>query len=420
MSTCSQRGFTDRRWFTIVSAIVFYLIANFSLHAQTYTVLHNFTNGQDGGGPSAGLTMDGAGNLYGTTIQGGNLQSCQYGCGTVFKMSRRNSAWIFTPLYAFLGASDGATPASRLTIGANGTLYGTTGYGGSSIGITGSGVVFNLQPPAHFVGNTLGGWNETVLYTFGGPPDGANPSGDIVFDAQGNLYGTTFNGGVDCDGDYYCGIVFELTPHAGQWTETILYSFTQRADSQPLGVTIDANGNLYGMTVNYNGAVFRLMPSGTGWIETTLYHFMGQPDAGVPDGDLIFDPAGNLYGTTVYGGINNDGAVFELSPQGSGWTESVIASLDGNDGSQPMAGLARDAAGNLYGTTCYGGTTGRGTVFKLTPSGGSWTETTLHEFSGQDGNCPMGNLLLDASGNMYGTTADGGLYAVGVAFEITP
>jgi len=390
--------------------------------AQSYTVLHNFRGHEDGGVPYAGLTMDRAGHLFGTASQGGNGLGCQGGCGAVFELVRRNSAWLFIPLYAFNGNSDGAIPFSRVTIGPNGTLYGTTAYGGSSIGITGNGVVFNLQPPPHFSGNIFGGWNETVIHQFGQPPDGAQPYGEVAFDAQGNLYATTLGGGIVCASGYYCGIVFELTPQNDLWSESTLYTFTQQFLSIPrAGVVFDATGNLYSTLSNGNGAVFRLSNSGGAWTYTTLYQFMDSPDGSGAASGLIFDPSGNLFGTTVYGGANRQGTVYELMPVAGGWTESILYSLGGDGGSQPMAGVTRDPAGNLYGTTCHGGSHGGGAVFKLTPSGGGqWTETTLHNFGGSDGGCPHGDLLIDAGGNIYGTTSEGGPYGLGVIFEITP
>jgi len=213
--------------------------------------------------------------------------------------------------------------------------------------------------------------------------------------------------------------VYELTLQGSSWIENILYTFTHRPEFAPrYGVILDASGNLYGPS---DDTIFHLSRSGSQWIESTLYTFGAPGDASTMAGGLIFDASGNLYGASVYGGASDDGAIFRLTPSGGGWTERVLYSLDGSGGSQPMAGIVRDAAGNLYGTTCYGGSNNRGVVFRLSPAGGGqWTESVLHNFTGTDGGCPHGDLVLDAAGNVYGTTMNGGTYGVGVIFEITP
>jgi uncharacterized repeat protein (TIGR03803 family) len=384
--------------------------------AQTFSVLHNFTGGADGAQPYVGLTMDPAGNLYGTAIFGGVPGGCYgSGCGTVFKLSRTGSNWIFSPLYSFTGSTDGSLPAGRVVRGPNGTLYGTTLQGGAD----NTGVVFNLHPPAHISGRVFSPWIETVLYQFGGVSDGNYPVGDLLFDAAGNIYGTTQNGGYECEDTVYCGTVYELTPHGSSWTESILYEFTSGSVAIPLaGVISDQAGNLYGTTWDGNGAVFELIHSGSGWTENNLYQFGALGDGHSPAAGVIFDPAGHLYGTTQYGGAHGVGTVFELTHSGAVWTESILYSLSGNG---TPGSLVRDASGNLYGTSCGGGTHDSGTVFKLTPSGGGWAETDLHDFTGgSDGYCPVGNVILDAQGNIYGATGSGGSQGLGVVFEITP
>ena len=390
-------------------------------HAQTYTVLHSFQRTNDGAYPLAGLTMDRSGNLFGTASAGGLVQACQGGCGTVFELMNRHGAWVFAPLHAFTGYNDGFVPASRLTIGSNGVLYGSTLYGGL-LGGPGAGMIFSLEPPAHASGRLFAPWTESIIYSFGNPPDGANPWGDMVFDQQGNLYASTFGGGVPCASGYYCGTVYELTPHAGSWTENILYTFNQQFFSSPRsGVIFDGSGRLVGTASNGYGQVYSLTNSGSQWVIDTLYAFQQGNDASTPAGNVVLDPSGNLYGATVYGGLNDIGAVYELTPTAGGWSERVLYNFDGPSGSKPMAGLTRDAAGNLFGTTCYGGANNQGTVFKLTPDGsGNWTETTVHEFAGSEGDCPFGTLVIDGSGNIYGTTEYGGDRGVGVVFEITP
>jgi uncharacterized repeat protein (TIGR03803 family) len=282
-----------------------------------------------------------------------------------------------------------------------------------------------------FVTSTWAAAQEQVLHSFGNGTDGVRPSAGLIFDAAGNLYGTTSEGGA-----YGAGMVFELTPQAGGgWTEKVLHSFkffSVTDGVQPdAGLIFDAAGNLYGTTTSggayNNGTVFELTRSphavGGGWTLTLLHSFGNSTDGSAPSAGLIFDAAGNLYGTTSEGGTYGAGTVFELTPAGGGWTEQVLHSFnnDGADGVSPSAGLIRDAAGNLYGTTYAGGTDAIGTVFELIPMpSGSWTEKVLHSFtySGTDGAYPTG-LIIDAAGNLYGTTAGGGTYTSGTVFELT-
>ncbi len=271
--------------------------------------------------------------------------------------------------------------------------------------------------------------HQTVLHTFGNFPDGSGPDGSLIMDAAGNLYGATLQGGIYCP--VGCGTVFELTrTEAGGWTETVLYNFGNGNDGvYPNGSLImDAAGNLYGTTnlggVDNRGTVFKLSPSqGGGWEETLLYSFGsgGVNDGGAPNGGLIMDAAGNLYGMTGSGGTYAEGTVFELSPgQGGSWEETVLYNFGhGTDAAFPDGTLIMDAAGNLYGTTMEGGQGGRGvicgnhgcgTVFELSPIVGGWTETVLHSFNGGDGNQPRAGLVMDAAGHLYGTTIQGGPY----------
>jgi uncharacterized repeat protein (TIGR03803 family) len=275
-------------------------------------------------------------------------------------------------------------------------------------------------------------WYEKVLRSFGNGTDGYAPSAGLIFDAAGNLYGTTQYGG----GANAYGTVFELTPAGGgNWTETVLYSFRSGTDGAVpgAGLIFDAAGNLYGTTTAggpNNGTVFELTPTTAGgWTEQVLYRFCSQAnctDGQYPYGSLIFDAAGNLYGTTEFGGTYGAGTVFKLTPAaGGGWTETVLYSFGrGTDGASPLVGLIFDVVGNLYGTTTFGGTYGAGTVFELTPTaGGGWTETVLHSFNpnnGTDGFNPYAGLIFDAAGNLYGTTYYGGSYGGGTVFELTP
>jgi uncharacterized repeat protein (TIGR03803 family) len=410
--------------------------------AASETVLYSFGNGTDGAYPIAGLIFDTAGNLYGTTLFGGS-----YGNGTVFELTpQAGGGWTENVLYSFGNGADAANPQAGLVFDAAGNLYGTTYSGGSY----GNGTVFELTTKAG------GGWTEQVIYSFGNGTDGAGPSAGLIFDAAGNLYGTTFYGGT-----YGGGTVFELTPQAGRgWTEQVLYSFCSQANCADgfyanTGLVFDAAGNLYGTTyqggdyfegINDGGTVFELTPQAGGWTEKVLYSFGNGTDGAGPNGSLIFDGVGNLYGPTSYGGTGwcsglsrrECGTVFELTPQaGGGWTENVLHTFSHNptlgiyDGSWPEGSLIFDAAGNLYGTTLFGGfhggKRGHGAVFKLTPkAGGGWKEKVLHSFNYNsahgiyDGISPYAGLVFDAHGNLYGTTKGGGAYASGTVFEITP
>jgi uncharacterized repeat protein (TIGR03803 family) len=308
----------------------------------------------------------------------------------------------FTVLHTFAGSpTDGAYPVAGLLRDAAGNLYGTTFYGGAE---SSRGVVFKVSPTG----------TETVLHSFTGA-DGQEPRADLIRDAAGNLYGTTARGGT-----FGNGVVFELTPTG---TETVLYSFTGGADGGgPLaGLVRDAAGNLYGTTSgggaeSSRGVVFKVSPTGT---ETVLHSFAGHSTDGAdPQAGLVRDSAGNLYGTTFYGGAADGGTVFKLSSCGSGF--KVLYSFTGDtDGENPVAGLIQDAGGNLYGTTFNGGAYGYGVVFKLSPTG---SETVLYTFTEGNGGSPVSGLLQDAAGNLYGTTT--GLRAsgenTGVVFKLSP
>jgi uncharacterized repeat protein (TIGR03803 family) len=388
--------------------------------AQTFTVLHSFTGGAGGASPNAGVTLDAAGNVYGTTVYGGNSSNdCADGgtCGTVFRLKHGGSGWILDPLYAFHG-EDGGNPTARVIFGPDGTLYGTTSMGGYQM----DGTVFNLRPSATACKNALCPWTETLVHEFMAGQDGCVPGfGDLIFDTAGHLYGTT----VDC-GYYNSGAVFEVAKlPSGSWLENINYNFGYlyvQAQQPEAGVILDGQGNLY-TTTPYGGSggigtVVQLVNSPSGWTETDLHSFTDGSDGGFPYAGLIFDDAGNLYGATWYGGSGGGGAVFELTPSDGGWTFTVIHSFTG---AGPWASLTMDAAGNLYGTTVGDGAYGNGSVFKLTQSNGSWTYTSLHDFTGGgDGTGPVSNVTFDSSGNLYGTTSEGGTDGNGVVWEITP
>ena len=406
------------------------VIGTQAAQAQTYKVIYNFTGGQDGALPSAGVTMGAVGNIYGTAFQGG-----EYDFGTVFRLTHKGSAWVFSPLYTFVGGNDGADPEAGVIIGPNGSLYGTTAEGGGRNCYSGAGcgTVFNLKPPASACKTALCPWVETVLYAFQGGSDGVQPLSDLVFDPAGNLYGTTSLGGMmqaNCHNIGGCGLVYKLTPSNDGWTESVIHSFTGGNDgfTPYSGLVFDQAGNLYG-TTRYGGGpgcaplgcgtVYQLTPSGSGWKENVIYKFTGGSDGDDPWGGVIFDQSGNLYGTTVSGGAGGGGTVYELSPSNGGWTLTTLYSFSGSDGS--YASLTMDASGNVYGTTFGDGAYGYGNVFKLTPSNGGWTYTSLHDFPfGSYGYRPRGNVILDARNYIYGTASEGGTYGNGVVFEITP
>jgi uncharacterized repeat protein (TIGR03803 family) len=380
-------------------------------------VLHNFAPThceKDGADPYASLIFDASGNLYGTTTTCG-----AHSAGRVFElMPKAGGGWTEKALHDFNGnTKDGAEPYAGLIFDKAGNLYGTTLGGGAH----GDGTVFELMPKAG------GGWTEKVLHNFNFNVDGYEPYAGLIIDASGKLYGTTSGGGA-----HGAGTVFELISKAdGGWTEKVLHNFNSNAKDgrEPYaGLIFDKAGNLYGTTFDGgaygNGTVFELMPrAGGSWTEKVLHSFNSNGTDGTNSyASLIFDKAGNLYGTTLDGGAYGNGTVFELTPKaGGGWTEKVLYNFNGNtkDGTNPYAGLIFDASGNLYGTTVVAAQE-YGTAFELIPKGGRWTEKVLHTFNQKDGAEPYAGLIFDASGNLYGTTYQGGVDGAGTVFELTP
>jgi uncharacterized repeat protein (TIGR03803 family) len=394
---------------------------------DTYKVLRPFTWA---GAPSGSLSWDTAGNLYGTTERYG-----LNGYGTVYKLSpKTNGTWAVSFLHLFDSLTDpnGAGPAGGVILDAKGNLYGTTSGGGGYERPSGIGVVFQLVP------NAGGTWTEKVLHRFGEDGfEGAYPISGLVFDANGNLYGTASESLPDgCSIVSGCGVVFELSPDQnGSWTYTMLYHFMDGADGGfPSGTPIlDKSGNLYGTTKlggSGFGTVFKLSPDGNGsWTESTLHSFTGGTDGAYPVAGLTLDAAGNLYGTASSdGGSSGCGVVFKMAPGSGGtWTESVLYDFPSEaNGCAPEAGVVFDSAGNLYGTTFSGGayfyrlcSEYCGVVFKLTPgASGTWSETVLHAFEAY-GYGPQSAVTLDPKGNLYGTTYFG-TGNLGLVFEITP
>jgi uncharacterized repeat protein (TIGR03803 family) len=350
-------------------AVTFALVISASATVPGERVLHRFIGTKSQGGwVYAGLVADRAGALYGVTQAGGPA-----GFGTVFKLtppSKQHPHWLYTTLYSFTGGNDGGNPMAALTFDKQGNLYGSTTFGGTS---RNWGTIFRLSPASDGV------WNETVLFNLGYLQYTAFP---LVFDRNGALYGTNLEAG-----QYDYGSVFRLSPPrgpGGMWTYSILHSFAKGSDG-----------------------VF-------------------------PEGGVVLDKNGVLYGTTMGGGASNDGAVYALSPpatKGDAWTETILHSFTQNDGLESFGGLVLDNAGNLYGTANQGGANFDGTVFELTPGASGWTFSVLYNFQGgNDGNGPLAGVTLDQHGNLFGTTSMGGGTAwciqqgagCGTVFELSP
>jgi uncharacterized repeat protein (TIGR03803 family) len=393
-------------------------------HGGTETVLHNFGSGSDGKYPSSALIVDSAGNLYGTTSAGGSA-----GFGTVFKLTPNGGGFTESLVYSFRGSAneDGAFPQGALTADAAGNFYGVTSYGGHYD----CGTVFELTAGGG------GSWTESVLYSFcadGKESDGDFPSGKLIFDSSGNLYGVTQAGGA-----HGGGAVFQLTPASGKWTQTVLYSFDRAGRSsgtQPVGIIFDSAGNIDGVTLfggdkfyNGPGIVFQLVQNPPGrWTQKIIHRFsISGKTAQTPTGGLALDAAGNLYMTMGRGGRGGAGVV-ELSPKsGGGFTARDLYSFDGPQLLQSYEDLVFDSAGNLYSASQYGGAnggggTGFGFIYKLSPGSSRWTGTKLATFHGWDGVYPIGGVILDSKGNLYGATyyRDPGFKGAGVVFQVTP
>jgi uncharacterized repeat protein (TIGR03803 family) len=379
-------------------------------HVPQPASVHGFINGVDQQiNPTGGLLMDKQGNLYGTT------NASPSGNGTVFEL-KANSDGSYTPvtLHAFTGSSEGNIPGG-LVMDAHGNLFGTTQSGGDF----NYGTVFALKP------DSGGVYQLTTLHTFTNTgTDGANPIGSLVMDSQGNLFGTTRNGGTGSCMFGGCGVAFELQgqPDGSYLPATTLVSFVDGLTGrQPTGLTMDSQGHMFGTTQSGGpagfGTVFQLTPQGGSYTVTTLYAFAGLGNGGTPNGNLVIDGQGNLFGTTQSSDTN--GTAFRLKPNGDGsYTETTLHNFTGPDGATPLAGLVMDAQGNLFGTTSAGGS-GYGTVFELKTNGdGTYSLVTLHAFTRTDGDTPNGALLLDGKGNLFGTTEFGGPTNVGSVFVL--
>ena len=400
--------------FVRISALLTFALAAHA--APVFTTLYNFQGKPDGAGPGAYLTADKNGVLYGVAAKGA------YDRGMVFSLTPPTSpggAWTETILHQFT-TREGAWPNSPLVLGPDGALYGTTQAGGA-----GYGIVYRLKPPA----SPSGRWRLAVLYAFMDEGDGAVPSAGLARDSSGVLYGTTtFDGSsaAVCEG-VGCGTVFAVTPPAApgeSWTETVLYSFTgSNGDgSQPYtNVILGSGGELYGTSVPCqlagcsagDGNVYELSPPispGGAWTETILHTFTG-PDGSYPQSGVILGPDGSLYGTTYDGGSSGYGAVYQLAPPaspGDPWQENLLYSFSKSEAL--MFGPALGVHGELFGTTISGGRHNGGTVFKLAPpasGSGTWNRTLLHSFPRIRYNA-IGGLLIAADGVLYGTSSSGG------------
>jgi uncharacterized repeat protein (TIGR03803 family) len=413
--------------FTFLILVAISLVANPAHASPKFRTLYNFTGGSDGRLPVGVPAVDNDGNLYGTTCI-----DCSNPGGTIFELAApktRGGSWTESTLYTF--PSNGIGYPTSITIDKDGTLYGAGG------GQNTRGFIFRLTPPR----DRGGSWTYNLLYELQSGSNGSAIQGDLVLDAEGNLYGATEEGGdLSCDNGYGCGTVFQLerpTKKNGKWNYKVLYAFIGQPDGmQPFaGVTFDQEGNLWGTTSeggsNGWGTVYRMKPpkkKGQQWTEKVIYSFNEYNDDIIsPEGPVAFDSSGNLYGTTPLGGDPNCqaglgcGVVFELSTPT--WTYQTLYEFQGgDDGINPQGYIVFDSKGNLYSTTTEGGG-GKGdsdVAFELTPSsiGGAWTETVLHRFIGAPG--PNSGLTWGKWGELYGATWLGGKYDDGSVFELQP
>jgi len=387
------------------------LVLAASAWASSETVLYSFgTQSGDGIYPYSGLISDKSGNFYGTTYDGGANASY----GAVFELSPSGNSWKETVLYSFGASPDGYYPYTGLVMDKSGNLYGATYYGGTY----GYGTAYELK-------HSGGKWTESILHSFsnsGG--DGAYPLSSLVFDAKGNLYGTTYTGGKGY------GTVYQLKPSkSGKWTETVVYSFLAGSDGyypEYDSLLVGKNGYFYGTTLygggSYNaGTVYELFEARGVWVEKVIHSFTGGRAGIYPYGGVVADSAGNLYGTTYEGGASDYGIVYRLNK--TKWTESVLYSLKGgtSDGEYPYTGVTLDSKGDIFGTTYQGGTHSVGVVFEVKTVNGKSKETLLYSFGSVsgDGEYPRDAPVVNTKGNLYGTTLYGGK-GYGTVFEVIP
>ena len=390
------------------------MLASGARAASTTEAIYSLAGEDDGEYTDTDLVIDSACNLYGSSVLGGD-----FGGGTVFQLTPSGNSWIHTVLYSFTGDADGGEPYKGVTLDAEGNLYGTAVTGGSGSCEGGCGVAYKLT-------NSGGTWTQTVIHSFTGGDDGSGPGAGLTIDKRGNLYGMAPTGGA-----YGLGTIYQLHPDgSGNYALKVIHAFTGGTDGATgsAGRMVLRGGHLYGAATaggaNGKGTAFELTPTSSGeWNFKTIYSFKGQPDAGFPYGGLTFDASGNLYGTTYYDGANNLGSVYQLVPRQTGeWKERVLYSFKGgSDGQNSISNLVFDAAGNLYGTTSEGGL-GTGTIFELTPgANGRWTESVAHTFAGPpDGAYAYNGMVGDGAGNFYGATVHGGTGDEGSIYKFTP
>ena len=387
------------------------VLAPNSAQAQTYNVIYTFRFFLDGAQPYSGVTIK-ADTLYGSTHSGNEGTSW----GDVYQLRFHGSGWIYTGLHLFDG-----TLEAKPVFGPDNLLYGTSP---NNISQLVNGYVYSLSPPiSAFCPTIRCPWNMKVPYAFQNGSDGRTPrAGSLLFDHAGSMYGTTSAGSLNDN-----GAVYKLINSGGNWSEQTLYQFTGTPDgANPYsGLIFDALGNLYGTTMqggqNNAGAVYKLTLNGGGYTESVIYSFNASTDGGAPHAGLIFDSAGNLYGATTSGGPGGAGTIFQLSPNGSGYDFHIIKSFSGGASCGPYASLSMDGSGNLYGTTYCGGTFNSGNVFKLTRSGSDFIYSSIYDFTGDtDGKNPYSDVSFDSHGNLYGTTSHGGMENSGVVWQIVP
>ncbi|HEX6503110.1 MAG TPA: choice-of-anchor tandem repeat GloVer-containing protein [Terriglobales bacterium] len=378
-------------------------------------IIYSFAGGSDGEYLDTDLIIDSMGNLYGTSVQGGDFAS-----GTVWELSPTANGWSHSVLYSFTGGADGGEPYKGATLDAQGNLYGTAVTGGGGFCEGGCGVLWKLTRSAS-------GWTQSVIHTFTGGEDGSGPGSGLTLGENGTLFGMTPTGGANGQ-----GVIFQLRSATnGTWKFTVLHAFTGGSDGggASAGRLLRYKGSLYGVTTtggaNGQGVVFQLTRTAGIWQFKTLYAFQGQPDAGFPYGGLAVDSNGNLYGTTYYDGANNLGSVYELTPQPDGtWKEAVLYSFQGGrDGSGSIGNLVFTNTGAIYGTTSAGGAScDCGTIFKLTAGlDGARKEIVVYRFHGApDGAFAYNGMVGDGAGNFYGTTVHGGPQDDGVIYKLTP
>jgi uncharacterized repeat protein (TIGR03803 family) len=401
-----------------VVSIGIFLLSTVAFSQISEQVTYSFT-GKSGSDPRTNLVFGPSGKVYGMTTNGGtngNPDCGRGGCGLVFELTPRTTGkWLYQNLYTFEGTSDGSAPYGNIVFDAEGNLYGTTSVGGTY----NQGTVFRLTP------STSGQWTETILHSFSGTDingDGSMPRAGLTQDAKGKLYGTTYSGGTTNN-----GAVFEVSPDKdGSWSESIIYSFLggNSDGAAPIAeVTFDSSGNLYGTTSDGGsklmGVVFELTPTaGGGWDETLLYNFPGE-NLAAARAPVWLDSSGIVYGTTC-GQFPNQGTVFALAKTSGVWKEKTLHTFGkAGDGSCPISGLMPDSKGNLYGTATLGGANNDGIVYEMVKgSGGAWSEKTLYNFAGTDGNGPWSGVTVKAT-TLYGTTTAGGSANFGSVYKIT-